>query len=72
VPPIIYAIAFYPLLARSTSSHFTGSSSQYRTRHPTDHYGQSRMERLDWSLLRAAAVLGAHPFRVATRIARHC
>ncbi len=72
VPPIIYAIAIYPLLADlAILGTFTGLvvanvvlAVPYAI--VTIRAG---MERLDWSLLRAAAVLGASPLRVAARVA---
>ncbi len=72
VPPIIYAIAIYPLLASlDILGTFTGLvvanvvlAAPYAI--ITIRAG---MERLDWSLLRAAAVLGASPLRVAAKVA---
>jgi ABC-type spermidine/putrescine transport system permease subunit II len=72
VPPIIYAIAIYPLLAGlDILGTFTGLvvanvvlASPYAI--ITIRAG---MEGLDWSLLRAAAVLGASPLRVALKVA---
>jgi ABC-type spermidine/putrescine transport system permease subunit II len=72
VPPIIYAISIYALLAQlGILGTFTGFvvvnvvlASPYAI--ITIRAG---MESLDWSLLRAAAVLGASPTRVATRVA---
>lgn len=72
VPPIIYAIAIYPLLADlDILGTFTGLvvanvvlASPYAI--ITVRAG---MEELDWSLLRAAAVLGAGPVRVALKVA---
>jgi putative spermidine/putrescine transport system permease protein len=72
LPPIIYAIAIYPLLATlDILGTFTGlvvANVVLATPYAIITI-RAGLERLDTSLLRAAAVLGAHPLRVAFKVA---
>jgi putative spermidine/putrescine transport system permease protein len=72
MPPIIYAIAIYPLLANidilGTFIGFVVANLILALPYAIITI-RSGLQGLDWSLLRAATVLGASPFRVARKVA---
>lgn len=72
MPPIIYAIAIYPVLANldilGTLIGFVVVNIVLALPYAIITI-RAGMQGLDWSLLRAAAVLGASPFRVARKVA---
>jgi ABC-type spermidine/putrescine transport system permease subunit II len=72
VPAIIYAIAIYPLLANldilGTFIGFVIANIVLALPYAIITI-RAGLQGLDWSLLRAAAVLGASPFQVAMKVA---
>jgi putative spermidine/putrescine transport system permease protein len=72
MPPIIFAIGIYPLLANlgilGTFVGFVVANIVLAVPYAVVTI-RAGLQELDWSLLRAAAVLGAGPLRVTRRIA---